>query len=34
METLIEAAKESNEAAHVTAEEHAADIARELADAA
>jgi FMN-dependent NADH-azoreductase len=34
METLIEAAKESTEAAHVTAEEHAADVARQLADAA
>jgi FMN-dependent NADH-azoreductase len=34
METLIDAAKESNEAAHVTAEEHAADVARQLANAA
>ncbi|MDX6293440.1 MAG: FMN-dependent NADH-azoreductase [Kribbellaceae bacterium] len=34
METLIEAAKESTEAAHVTAEGHAADVARQLADAA
>ena len=34
METLIEAAKESNQAAHITAEEHAAEVARELAEAA
>jgi FMN-dependent NADH-azoreductase len=34
MESLIDAAKESTEAAHVTAEEHASDVARQLADAA
>jgi FMN-dependent NADH-azoreductase len=34
METLIDAAKESNEAARLAAEEHAADVARQLADAA
>jgi FMN-dependent NADH-azoreductase len=34
METLVDAAKESNEAALVAAEEHGADVARRLADAA
>ncbi|MDX6235431.1 MAG: FMN-dependent NADH-azoreductase [Kribbellaceae bacterium] len=34
METLVDAAKESAEAALVTAEEHGADVARQLADAA
>jgi FMN-dependent NADH-azoreductase len=34
METLIDAAKESTEAALATAEEHGTDVARELAEAA
>ena len=34
MSDLIDLAKQSEEAAHVTAEEHAADVARQLADAA